>query len=158
MVISGAIQIALCVFLFVSLLRATNEESAAMSGEFAVLRNIMVLGLIALAVLIVLAAVRLIVGVIDFVPRRTVVGVVADLRERKFGDVLPYMAQRLLFERKENGIDRRKSRFEVVLHTAQGTQQWTVRNARTRRQLTEGANVQLTVSPILGYVARAETR
>ncbi|MGD4018462.1 hypothetical protein QT609_22800, partial [Xanthomonas citri pv. citri] len=79
------------------------------------------------------------------------------MKERKFGDILPYMAQRMIFERRQTGLDRRQSRVEVVLETDAGPRQWTVRSFKMRRDLHVGAQVNLSVTPLTGYVARVET-
>src|SRR5690606_35387397 len=102
-------------------------------------------------------ALKVLVGILDLVPRKSVAGVVLSVSERKIGDFLPVLAQRVIFERNENNLDRRRTRTEVVLLTDQGQHQWTVRNSRIARALSTGARVQLTVTPLVGYVAKVET-
>lgn len=112
--------------------------------------------LIVLVVLITVAAARILVGVLDLAPRRRVTGTVLSMRDRKFADFLPHIAQQLIFRRNANAIDRRKVRREVVLSTESGERQWTIRKLATQRQLAVGSHVTLTVTPLAGHVAAVE--
>ena len=158
LIIRGVLQAAISIFFLVLILRlpAAGKDLATV-GELQYLRGLAILASVALAVTALIGLVRLTVGILDLVPRRSVSGTIVSIRERKFGDILPYMAQRKIFERRETGLDRRKSRIEVVLETDAGPRQWTVRSFKMRRDLHLGAQVQLSVTPLTGYVARGET-
>lgn len=106
---------------------------------------------------VLLGAAQVVIGVLDLVLRRRVTGRVVSIRERRMGDVLPGIVQEAIFERRDSGLDRRRSRYELVCHTPDGPQRWTIRSARTRRDLAVDAHVELRVSPIVGYVASART-
>jgi hypothetical protein len=95
------------------------------------------------------------------VPRRSVTGTVVSLTERKFGDVLPTFVQTAIWSRGlvrggGHGFDRRKIRTELVLETSDGHKRWTVRNHRHHNALNVGRRVTLSVSPLVGYVARVK--
>lgn len=156
LVLRGIIQLAVCL-LFMRLTQQfmSSAIAAGLDAEHPSLRSGGVLLMVVLIILAVLAAARTLVGLIDLVPRRVVKGTVLSVRERRVGDMLPPFAQRAIFMRGQSGLDRRRTRTEVVLQTAQGIRQWTVRNARIRRELRDARQVQLTVSPLVGYVAQA---
>lgn len=158
LVLRGALQAALCIFLFVVFARMRTELPDQADQAYASLQKFTTLALVALVVVVMLAAAKILVGVLDLIPRRTVVGHVASLTQRSAGDILPHPLQRMIFDRNRTGDDRRRQRTELVLHTPEGTRQWTVRNHKARRALQVGQHVRLTVSPILGYVAKVETR
>lgn len=158
LMIRGVIQVGVSLFFMVLILRMPEaSKEVATIDEFQYLRSFATIATVALAVTALLGAARLTVGVLDLVPRRSVSGTVVSLKERRAGDILPHLAQRALFENRSNGIDRRKSRTEVVLETDAGPRQWTVRSHRTARDLRIGAQVNLSVTPLTGYVARVET-
>lgn len=157
LVLGGLIHLAICAFLLVVMLRFASGEGINGAGqELAFIRSFAIPASIALVVLVTIAAARVLVGALDLVPRKQVTGVVTSVRDRKVGDFLPRVAQRLVFERSANRIDRRKRRTEVVLLTDAGERQWTVRSAKTERCLGVGARVRLTVSPLVGYVAQVQ--
>lgn len=157
LIIRGVIHVAICLFMLNLLIRlAKGDEFAASAEEMSYLRNFAILGIIAVVVLAALGALKVVVGVLDLVPRSTVTGIVLSMRSRKFGDFLPVILQRMIFERNQNAIDRRKERRELVLQTPDGIRQWTIRKARFANELTEGSRVQITVSPLIGYVASVQ--
>lgn len=158
MILRGAIQLAVCIFFLVLANRARTAAVEELDIAYASMQNILILAIISLVLLGAMAAVKIVLGILDFVPRRTIEGTVVSLRERQFGDILPPPLERLVFERKGHGTDRRRWRTEVVVNTSTGLRQWTLRDARKRKTLRIGHEVRLTVSPILGYVARAESR
>lgn len=156
LIIRGLIHVAICGVILTVLIRGFFGTETINASDAAMIRGLVIPGIIALIILMVIGAVRVLVGCIDLIPRKHIAGVVVSVRERKVGDVLPILAQRVLFERNENNIDRRRRRTEVVLLTDQGEQQWTVRNSRVARALTIGSRVRLTVTPLAGYVAQVE--
>lgn len=153
LILRGVIQAVLCAIVARFAWGLWSEPFPDAGEAAGLLKNFALFMFVALSVIVLLAVARIIVGVLDAVPRRTVTGQVVSLRERKALDVLPRMAQRLIFERNDNNIDRRKRRTEVVLLTDTGERQWTVRKSSVRKQLAVGSTVQLRVSPIVGYVA-----
>ena len=158
LIVRGVIQTGVSIFFMVLIMRMPEASSdVATIDEFQYLRGFATIATVALAVTGLLGAVRLTVGVIDLVPRRSVSGTVVSLTERKIGDILPRIAQRALFENRDTGLDRRKCRTEVVLETDAGPRQWTVRSYRRARELRVGTQVSLSVTPLTGYVARVET-
>ncbi len=122
--------------------------------------NSVALGAAALAALGVLYnGARLVVGAIDLVVRRTVKGTVVSVRERRTGDFLPWYVQRLWYNRRdESGNTRemgRRSRHELVLSSSGRSSSWNIRPGLASETL-EGAKVEMTVTPMLGYVRRIE--
>lgn len=100
---------------------------------------------------------RLAVGVLDFVPRHEVTGVVVTSGSRHFGDFLPGFVQELIWRRGRNRHDSwqedsRRRRHQVVLDTADGIKTFTV-TPGAALSLQQGKHVRLSVSPLLGYVA-----
>lgn len=157
LILRGLIHLAVCVFLLVLMLRfAGGDGIGGGAQELVFLRGLVIPAIIVLVVLATIAAARVLVGVLDLVPRKHITGVVTSVRERKVGDVLPHLAQRAIFERNANSLDQRKRRTEVVLLTETGERQWTVRNVRTQRLLQPGMRVRLTVSPLVGHVAQVQ--
>lgn len=154
LLLRGGIQTAVSIFVLVlSLNLARAGDSTGTLGELGMLRNLAVFMAVAAGVTALIGLARIVVGLLDLTPRRNVSGTVVSLEDRKFLDFLPRIAQRYIFERGPNGIDRRQERREVVLDTPEGHQQWTVRKASIRRQLRQGAHVSLTVTPLAGYVS-----
>lgn len=157
LILRGLIQLAISVFFLVLAARAPGVAAEiGGEGELGFLRGALFFASIALVIFGVIAALRIVVGVLDLIPRRSVSGTVVSLTDRKVGDFLPRLAQRAVFERRESGLDQRRSRVELVLQTAQGAKQWTVRSSRVRRELRVGAQVRLSVTPLTGYVARVD--
>ena len=157
LILRGLIHLAVCGFFLVLVRRfGSGDEIIGGEAELAFLGNLVSLATIVLAVLVIIAAARIVVGVLDLVPRSTVTGVVQTVRERKVGDFLPRLVQRRIFARNPTNLDRRKIRTEVVLLTDAGERHWTVRNRKTARLLQPGSRMRVTVSPLVGYVAAAE--
>lgn len=161
LLISGAIQAAVCVAFLVYVLpmaHAADLGQDLVAVEY-VQRLIWGVGLV-FGVMLLIGVAKLIVGVVDLVPRQQVTGRVLSLRERRFADFLPpfvhQMVQQRLRGRDSHVVDNRKVRTEVVLQTPQGLRQWTVRSHRTRRDLVVGSQVRLTVTPLLGHIAKVE--
>ncbi|MGB3411732.1 MAG: hypothetical protein WBA45_11080 [Microthrixaceae bacterium] len=118
------------------------------------------LGAAALAALgILYNGARLVVGAIDLVVRRTIKGTVVSVRERRTGDFLPWYVQRLWYSRRdESGYTRemgRRSRTELVLESSGRNNSWNVRPNLASESL-EGTSVEMTVTPMLGFVRRIE--
>lgn len=158
LLVRGLLQVAVSaavVWFAVAMARA--DEITTTAGELKALRNLAIVIVVAAVISGFVGAVKAVVGVIDLVPRTTVTGRVVSVRRRRLGDVLPGPAQRAIFDRRDIGTDRRRSRYEVVVNTPEGLRQWTVRSARLRRGLHVDEHVRLTVSPIVGYVAQVES-
>lgn len=161
LIVHGLIQAAVCIFFLVLGIRASRDEAIIAAGtqaELGMLRNWLAMASIALIAITAIGALRLVVGVLDLVPRKTYTGTVVSMRERRFLDFLPHFALELIFNRRGNtmGVEQRKRRTEVVLATPNGDRQWTVRNSRLRRTIRVGETFRLTVTPLAGYVSAAE--
>ncbi|HHU37758.1 MAG TPA: hypothetical protein GXZ45_00480 [Propionibacterium sp.] len=157
LLLRGAIQTAVSVFVVVVGLRLRGaDEFAAGAGELESLRAVALFLVIGAVATGLLGVARIVVGAIDLLPRATVTGTVLSLDDRQALDFLPNALQHAIFTRNPQNIDKRRPRTEVVLDTADGVRQWTVRSARARRQLRRGATVRLVVTPLAGYVARVE--
>lgn len=101
---------------------------------------------------------RVVVGVLDLFTRGTVSGTVVGIAERKYGDFLPPIAQRLIWSnrRDEHGDrkgDRRRTRLQLTLQTDDGVQSWTV-GTKFAGRLAQGQKVQLRASTLLGHVSK----
>lgn len=156
LLIRGAIQIVVFGILIYAIanLLSGNDESAPVE-QLAPLGGLAIMMIIVFSLTLLRALALIVVGGLDLFPRQTVSGTVVSMHSRRVGDFLPTFVQHQIFARRNsNGIDPRKTRFEVVLATPEGHRQWTVRHSRIRNQLREGAHVRLEVSPLVGYVAR----
>ena len=154
LILRGAIHVALCVFFLVLAVRFSGETlTAATAEELGMIRHLGTLAVIALVVLAMIGALRILIGVLDLVPRRTYTGVVISVRERRLGDVLPIFVQRMIFERRGRTLEQRRYRTEVVLETTVGTKQWTLRSYAKARAFRQGSRVRVKVTPLAGYVA-----
>lgn len=156
LIVRGAIQLVIAVIIANFVIGMLAESRSAEYAGLGDLRGLLTMLLIVFILMGVVGGIQLVIGIIDLLPRRSAEGVVVSLKQRKAGDFLPYMAQRLIFENRSSGIDRRRNRLELVLETAEGQRQWTVRSARARRALQVGARVSLSVTPLTGYVARVD--
>ena len=158
LLVRGLLQVAISAAVaWFAVAMMTSDEITTTADELTALRNLAIVILVAVVILGLIGAVKAVVGAVDLVRRRTVTGRVVSVRERRLGDVLPRPVQRALFDRRDTGTDRRRTRSEVVLNTPDGLRQWTVRRARLRRGLRVDEHVRLTVSPIMGYVAQVES-
>lgn len=154
LILRGLIHVVIFGIIVVALFRLINGEAGVMTSQDAsVIRGLIIPMLVVFIFFVFLGAARVVLGALDFLPRRQVEGVVLSVRERKVGDFLPTLVQRSIFERNPNNLDRRRVRTEIVLQTQTGEHQWTVRNRQVERDLVVGARVELTVSPLVGYVA-----
>lgn len=157
LILRGLIHLAFCAFIITLIIRFGGSDGVTGTDEeLALVRGLVTPAVIVLVVLAGIGAARALVGVVDLIPRKSVAGVVVSVQERKVGDFLPVLAQRLIFERNATGIDRRRRRTEVVLATDTGERQWTVRSRRVEREIAVGARVRLTVTPLAGHVAKVE--
>lgn len=157
LIVRGGIQVAINVYLFSLLTRlAKGDEFAATTGEMAYLRNFALIGMVIVVVIGLLGALKIVIGVLDLFPRNAIAGTVLSVRDRKMGDFLPTIAQRMIFERDAQALDKRKTRKELVLQTPDGIRQWTIRKTSVPRDLDEGTVVQITVSPLVGYVSSVQ--
>lgn len=157
LIVRGTIQVAINVYLFSLLTRlAKGDEFTATTGEMDYLRNFALIGMVVVVVVGLLGALKIVIGVLDLFPRSTITGTVISVRDRKLGDFLPTIAQRMIFERNAQALDKRKLRKELVLQTPDGIRQWTIRKTSVLRELDTGTVVQVTVSPLVGYVSSVQ--
>ena len=157
LLLRGVIQVGLAgVLIWYGLGLLRDGDISGMGDQLQALRGLLVMMVIVVAFLGISGAAKLIVGAIDLVPRKQVAGRVVSVHDRKFGDILPEFVQHWLFAKRHSGLDRRQWRHEVVLNTPDGLRQWTVRSSRVRDGLVLDEHVVLSVSPIVGYVAKVE--
>ncbi len=113
------------------------------------------------AVAAVYGLVRVIVGLADLVPRRTVEGEVVRSRRYRSGHRLPKVLQWMIWSgRDEHGMrrdQRRRTRCHVAIDDGSDDSilAYTV-GADIHRRAPQGSRVRARVSPILGYVADLE--
>lgn len=120
---------------------------------------LVVMGLAALGVLY--NALRVVVGVIDMVTRRTIEGVVVDVRRRHAGDVLPWWLQQgwRIFRRWRNRNDfyyddePGRVRYELTVDTGRGSRTLPIRPGMVG-DLNNGTRVRVTVTNLTAYVSR----
>ena len=158
LIIRGAIHAAVsCVVLYFAFrLRSEEEFAAATEAEFDVLKSFSTLIIIACIITIVIAAVRIAIGIFDLISAKTVEGRVVDVGTRRLGDILPGFAQEMIFSRRDSSYDSRRYRTEVILETRDGVKSWTVRNSRAKQLLQPGTHVRMKVTPIAGSVSQVQ--
>ncbi|MET4003062.1 hypothetical protein ABIB48_001782 [Arthrobacter sp. UYCu511] len=103
-----------------------DTELATIAGT---LRMLAIPAAIFFVVFTLYGLLRLAVGILDFVPRHDVQGLVVATGSRQFGDMLPRIVQNPIWNRSRNGYsghDNRRIRHELVLETATGTKTFTV--------------------------------
>ncbi|WP_315912862.1 hypothetical protein [Arthrobacter sp. lap29] len=103
-----------------------DTELAAIAG---ILRMLAIPAAIFFVIFTLYGLLRLAVGILDFVPRHDVQGLVVATGSRQFGDMLPRIVQNMIWNRSRNGYsghDNRRIRHELVLETATGTKTFTV--------------------------------
>lgn len=152
----GALQSIIAGLLIYYGMRLSADEGALEPALRPLLFPVMVIAIITIGYLLVVGLSSLVVGVLDFVPRKTVTGQVRSHQERKFGDFLPRFVQRQIWSRSNVSMDRRKTRWEVVISTDQGDKALTVRKRKTRDLLQVGSYVTVKITPIAEYVDKAQ--
>ncbi|WP_221184353.1 hypothetical protein [Paeniglutamicibacter cryotolerans] len=137
------------------------KEIAVLDGAAAGLRGLLMVAGFVLVLLTLAAAVRIVVGILDLGPRRSIPGVVVSISERRFLDFLPDQLNNALWDRGPNvgwsWSERRKVRHELVIDTGSGTHAWTLRDAKKASGIRAGQQVTLVVSPLVGFVDRLES-
>ena len=108
-------------------LQADTEEVARIAGTVRMLAVPATL----LFILCTLYGLRLVLGVLDIVPRYEVTGTVVRNGSRKYGDALPRYAQELVFRRGRDNFghrndDNRRFRHQIALETDEGLKTSTV--------------------------------
>lgn len=146
-------------YIFIQILNPNSDVGGMGTDGLAFLKSVLIPAAIVAGIMALYAILRIVVGALDLIPRRSVHGTVVSLGERRVGDFLPQVLQRQLWDLvNSSGHDRRRTRTELVLSTAQGTRSWTLRNRRLEPVLTVGRPVTISVSPLVGYVADARPR
>lgn len=139
-------------------LTGRHELPAELPVAAGTIRLVATLAVVLAALGLVYSLVRVVVGVLDLVPRLTVEGVVLSVVERELGDTLPWLV-RLLLRARDRRHDRdyvrpRRTHLQLTLDTARGPQTWTIRGRFG--QLAPGRRVRVTATPLLGYVTRVD--
>lgn len=156
--LSLVVSVALA-YIFIRMLQPDSGIGGMAAGELSFLKTVLIPAIIVAALSALFAVLRIVVGVLDLAPRRTVHGTVVSLRERKMGDFLPHFVQQQIWNRGPHvGHDRRRTRTELVLDTSEGTGRWTIRNRKQESSLVIGRPVTIKVSPLVGYVSDVTRR
>lgn len=156
LLLRGGIQTAIAVGLAYLAMTMDRDEVALDPAVRSILVPVLLIAIITVGYLLLTGVSSLVVGVLDFGPRKTFTGQVVSDRERKLGDFLPLFVQRMIWNR-GSGIDKRKTRWEVVLRTDTGEQAFTVRKFATRRLLQSGAYVTVQATPVAHYIDKVQT-
>lgn len=158
----GAIQLAISIFFLVVgiKMRSSLKEISAVDPGAKQMSGIFVMFGFVLVLVLIYGLVKIVVGVLDLLPRSTVPGTVVSISERKFLDFLPDAVNNALWDRGnsvgQSWSDKRAVRHELVLDTGAGTKAWTVRSRKKLNTIRPGERITLTVSPIVGYVEKIE--
>lgn len=151
----GLFMVFWCVRIAGGYLSKGSEDVAAIAGT---LRLLAIPATIFFVLFTLYGLLRLAVGILDFVPRHEIAGTVVMTGSRQFGDVLPRVVQNLIWNRDRNGQpghDTRRIRHELVLETISGLKTFTVRSGAAL-SVHRGQHVRLSVSPLIGYVAKCQ--
>lgn len=112
--------------------------------------------LVALAVLWLLYSVlRVGVGIVDLLGRVSVEGTVVSLTERRSWGFLPRIVQHLLWNRRDQGIDRRQEHIILTIQTDDAQRTWKL-TAGKARGARPGDVVRVIATPVNGYVRALE--
>lgn len=163
----GVVRLVLCgLLVWLSNRLATDEELAQLGDQLGQTGarppiELFAIGLLIIGVIVgVLGLVRVVAGIIDLVSSREVSGVVVSLGDRQAFDVLPGRLVRwvLLRHRDHYDDDRDMHRYrtELVVDTASGRRQWTIRKYRAVRDVRPGMSIRMRVTPIAGYVSKVQ--
>lgn len=156
LIIRGAIQTIVAAILVYYGMGLSGEGGSLDPAVRPLLFPIMVVAVLTIGYLLLVGLSSLVVGILDLVPRKTITGQVRSHQERKLGDFLPRIVQRQIWSRSNGPMDRRKTRWEVVIATEQGDKALTVRNVKTRNLLQVGSNVTIKITPIAEHVAKTQ--
>ena len=162
LIMRGVIQSGICIFFLVVGIRmnATVKEISAVDAGAKQMSGLFVMFGFVLVLVLIYGLVKIVVGILDLLPRSTVPGTVVSISERKFLDFLPDAVNNALWDRGNNvgqsWSDKRKVRHEIVVDTGAGTKAWTVRSRKKVNAIRPGERITLTVSPIVGYVEKIE--
>lgn len=164
--VRGLIQAVLLGALTIWLLRVaaesidTGDLDATLSDDQ--IKTAAMIAAVAAGIGALVGVLRLIVGVIDMISRRTVEGMVVSSRERYPGDWMPGWARTALrFRRRfrhrhHHDVGHRgRSRYEIVIDTGSARQSWNVEQRRFDPRLA-GRRARITVTPLVGYVRGIE--
>lgn len=157
LIVRGTIQSLIAGLLVFYGMRLSADEGTLEPAVRSLLFPIMVVAILTIGYLLLVGLSSLVVGILDLGPRKTITGQVRSQRERKFGDFLPRFVQRQIWSRSNSSMDRRRTRWEVVISTDQGDKALTVRKIKTRNLLKVGAQVTVKITPIAQYVDKAVT-
>lgn len=155
LVARAVIQGVISMVLLVVLLRVRSGEYIPDDASLADSRESIRTGALVLAVLAGLwfaaSVVRLVIGVLDLVGRRSVEGSVVSVVERRSWGFLPPIVQHLVFRRRDTGMDERRCYLVLTIHTDGGPRSWSTRPGKVG-DLQPGRRVRVVATPINGYV------
>lgn len=98
LILRGAVQIAIGIFFLVFAMRLLSpDEDNAQALRY--LSGTAVIVLVSAAIVALLGAVRIVIGVLDLLTSRTVVGTVMSMSDRRFLDFLPEQLEHVIFAR-----------------------------------------------------------
>lgn len=100
---------------------------------------------------LVYSLLRVVVSVLEMPSRHTVEGTVVSVSERRRWGFLPSIVQNQLWNRRDQGIDRRRQHTVLTVQTDSGQQAWSV-SSRKASGLQPGAEVRVVATAINGYV------
>lgn len=115
------------------------------------------LAVVALAVLwLLFSLLRIAVGILDLIGRTETAGVVVSITERPSWGFLPGIVQGMLWNRRDQGIDRRREHLVLTIATDRGQRSWKLTPGKSRG-VRPGDMVRVIATPINGYVRLIET-
>ena len=95
--------------------------------------------------------IRVAVAVIELPSRRTVDGTVVSVVQRRRWGFLPVLLQNLMWNRRDQGIDRRREHTILTVQSDSDQHTWSV-GSRKANGLRPGTEVRVVATAVNGYV------
>lgn len=160
LLVRAVVQGAVAVVLMVVALRVRSGEylpDDAALGDSRSTISAVALAVVALAVLwLLFSLLRIAVGILDLIGRTETAGVVVSITERPSWGFLPGIVQGMLWNRRDQGIDRRREHLVLTIATDRGQRSWKLTPGKSRG-VRPGDMVRVIATPINGYVRSIET-
>lgn len=160
LLVRAVVQGAVAVVLMVVALRVRSGEylpDDAALGDSRSTISAVALAVVALAVLwLLFSLLRIAVGILDLIGRTETAGVVVSITERPSWGFLPGIVQGMLWNRRDQGIDRRREHLVLTIATDRGQRSWKLTPGKSRG-VRPGDMVRVIATPINGYVRLIET-